>query len=411
MAFINGVIKAILFSCLTLYSYVAEGAPLSIIKDGPPVTIFNVRSFGAKSDGMTDNTQAFMKAWVAACHWRGKARLVIPSGTFLVGQVIFQGPCNNPSPIIVQMTGTVKAVTDMSEFPSPEWFTFERLNGFILIGGGTFDGQGATAWKYNNCHKNADCQLLPTNIKFNSITNGKVRRINSINSKSFHIALNNCENFGFRAININAPQESPNTDGIHISRSTEVTISNAVIGTGDDCISIGQGSTNVTISGVTCGPGHGISVGSLGKYPDEKDVKGIIVRNCTLLNTDNGVRIKTWPGSPPSQASSFLFEDIVMNNVKNPIIIDQQYCPASSCNKKPSQVKVSDVHFRNIRGTSTSQVAVNIMCSQSVPCQNVQLFNINLKYNGNKLNGLPAIAACSNAKLGFSGIQIPPPCR
>ena len=72
------------------------------------------------------------------------------------------------------------------------------------------------------------------------------------------------------------------------------------------------------------------SIGSLGKYQDEKDVVGIIVKNSTLLNTDNGLRIKTWPGSPPSEAKGILFQDIILKNVKNPIIIDQLYCPSGS---------------------------------------------------------------------------------
>ncbi|KAF8387723.1 hypothetical protein HHK36_026377 [Tetracentron sinense] len=378
---------------------------------GPPFTIFNVRRFGAKPDGRTDNAQPLMKAWIAACHWRGNARLVIPLGRYLTGPVTFAGPCSNPTPIVVQVMGTVIASTDISEYSSAEWVTFEHLNGLVVTGGGTFDGQGAAVWKYNDCHNHANCQLLPTSIKFNSVTNGIVRQIKSVNSKSFHMAITNCQNFNAHHLHITAPGESPNTDGIHISSSSAVRVSRAAIGTGDDCISIGQGATNISIYKVTCGPGHGISVGSLGKYSNEKDVRGISVKNCTLSNTDNGVRIKTWPGSPPSQASSFYFEDIVMNNVKNPIIIDQQYCAKSSCDSKPSRVKVSDVHYKNIRGTSASNVAVKIMCSQQFPCQNVQLFNINLKYNGYKQKGLSTTASCSNAKLGFGGIQNPPPCR
>lgn len=80
---------------------------------------------------------------------------------------------------------------------------------------------------------------------------------------------------------------------------------------------------------------HDVSVGSLGKYRHEEDVRGIVVKNCTLSGTDNGVRIKTWPGSDSSSASGMLFQDIIMNNVKNPIIIDQRYCDRSSkCTKE-----------------------------------------------------------------------------
>lgn len=67
------------------------------------------------------------------------------------------------------------------------------------------------------------------------------------------------------------------------------------------------------------------SVGSLGKYDNETDVKGIIVKDCTLVGTQNGLRIKTYEGKSASRASSMIFQDIVMKDVKHPIIIDQFY--------------------------------------------------------------------------------------
>lgn len=79
---------------------------------------------------------------------------------------------------------------------------------------------------------------------------------------------------------------------------------------------------------MTCGPGHGITVGSLGKCPNEEPVEDFLVTNCILNNTDNGVRIKTWPDTPGTiKVTGMHFEDIQMVNVKNPIIIDQEYCP------------------------------------------------------------------------------------
>lgn len=147
----------------------------------------------------------------------------------------------------------------------------------------------------------------------------------------FHISLHNSQHLSVNNVGISAPYNSTNTDGIHIGVSNDIRITNAHIATGDDCISLGDGSTNINITGVYCGPGHGISIGSLGRYAAEKDVSLITVRNCTLTNTDNGLRIKTVAPSPPSMASAITFEHIMMQNVKNPIIIDQHYCPNSNC--------------------------------------------------------------------------------
>lgn len=132
-------------------------------------------------------------------------------------------------------------------------------------------------------------------------------------------------------LKITAPGDSPNTDGIHVARSTNIQISDTKISTGDDCISLGPGSTNISISGILCGPGHGISIGSLGKAQGEENVSGINVRNCNISNTENGLRIKTWAPSPPSNVSDVTFEGITLNNANNPIIIDQRYCPYKYC--------------------------------------------------------------------------------
>lgn len=85
------------------------------------------------------------------------------------------------------------------------------------------------------------------------------------------------------------------------------------------------------------------SVGSLGKYDDEKEVHGIFVSNCTIRNTTNGVRIKTWAASPPGQATRITFQDIVLDSVRNPIIIDQTY----GSKKKKAVSKLIKTPFDN----------------------------------------------------------------
>ncbi|XP_011625087.1 exopolygalacturonase [Amborella trichopoda] len=241
-----------------------------------------------------------------------------------------------------------------------------------------------------------------------SITNGEIRGISSVDSKLFQILLFRCKNMKVQSIKISAPGDSPNTDGIHIGSSSNISISQSRIGTGDDCISIGPGTAQVTVRDVFSGPGHGISVGSLGKFPKEEDVQGIHVENCTISDTTTGLRIKTWADSASSSASNFTYEDIVMNNVANPIIIDQQYCPYSSCPQKdPSPVKISDISFKNIRGTTSSKVAVNLLCSEAFLSQNVKLDDIKLEYNE---QGRPSTASCTNVKGVSAGVQAPPTC-
>ena len=399
-------IKLVLLLCTPFLCSLASAT-------GTGPTVFDVKHFGAKPDGCTDNTKAFLDAWRAACDCTGHNKLLIPKGDFLVGQIIFAGPCK--SPVHVELEGTIKAPVDTKNFKEAEWITFEKVTGFTLNGGGTIDGQGAAVWsKKKECKIAAHCPTRSINMKFRHLTNATLHHVTSLNPKGFHMCINNCHNFVAHEINIIAPGNSPNTDGMHISHSSDVNITKSIISTGDDCISIIQGDTNIFVTDVTCGPGHGISVGSLGKYKHEDDVTGIFVKNCTLTNTTNGVRVKTWRGAPPSAASNIHFEDIIMNNVKNPLIIDQEYCASGKqCRgNQPSKVKLSNIHFTNIRGTSSTQCAVKMKCSPEVPCENVELLDINLKFNGNATvhEALPVISECANVKVGAKGIQFPKPC-
>ncbi|KAK1396919.1 hypothetical protein POM88_006782 [Heracleum sosnowskyi] len=130
------------------------------------------------------------------------------------------------------------------------WLTFSYVNGLVITGNGLIDGQGSVWWSQPCLHD------LPYG-----------RTCKGPSALVFH--------------SCNVPKTSPNTDGINVSASNNVTVKNSYIGTGDDCIAVSGGSSFVNITGISCRPGHGISIGALGKGGHD-EVEEIHVRNCTL---------------------------------------------------------------------------------------------------------------------------------
>lgn len=95
-------------------------------------------------------------------------------------------------------------------------------------------------------------------LGFTNSNNIAIIGLTSVNSQLFHLVFNGCNNVKLQGVKVMAAGNSPNTDGIHVQYSSGFTILNSKISTGDDCVSIGPGTTNLWIENVLCGPGHGI---------------------------------------------------------------------------------------------------------------------------------------------------------
>ncbi|CAN1156186.1 unnamed protein product [Linum perenne] len=279
------------------------------------------------------------------------------------------------------------------------WIMFHAIDD-VTISGGTLDGQGTGLW---SCKSKSDSAK---NLEFSNSKNIQINGLASVNSQMFHIVINSCQNVKVQGVRVSADGNSPNTDGIHVQSSTGVTIMNSMIGTGDDCISIGPGTNNLWIENISCGPGHGISIGSLGKEFDEAGVQNVTVKSVTFTGTENGVRIKSWGRPSTGFAKDILFQHVVMNNVYNPIIIDQNYCPGEkNCPGQASGVNVSNVIYQDIQGSSQTEVAVNFNCSDLNPCTRLSLEDLMLTYNNKAPDSL-----CKNAQGMASGIVQPSTC-
>ncbi|KAF8400648.1 hypothetical protein HHK36_013947 [Tetracentron sinense] len=283
---------------------------------------FDVISYGAVGDGKTDDSQAFLRAWGDLCKAAtGVPILTIPTGkTFLLNPVKFEGPCMSTS-VHVQVLGNIVApdMAAWTNFDKSAWLVFSKVNGLIMDGPGQIDGQGSTWWVHQACE------------------------FNELNVSNYILP--------------GGPMPTTN---------------------GDDCVAINSGSSFINITGVTCGPGHGISVGSLGAKGGYATAEEIYVQHCTFSGTMNGARIKTWQGGS-GYARKISFEQITLTAVKNPIIIDQYYCNgANQCTNSTSAVAISDVRYNGVQGTSSVDNAINLSCSHSVGCTNIVMDQINI---------------------------------
>ncbi|GMY26249.1 probable polygalacturonase At1g80170 [Fagus crenata] len=359
--------------------------------------LVNVDSFGAVGDGVSDDTQAFVKAWNIACS-TPKSVFLVPQGRrYLVNATRFKGPCSDK--LVIQIDGMIIAPDEPKNWDPKlprTWLDFSKLNRVIFQGNGVIDGSGSKWWAAS-CKKNKSnpCKGAPTALTIDTSSAIRVKGITIQNSQQMNFVISKCDSVRVSGVQVSSPGDSPNTDGIHITESTNVALENCKIGTGDDCISIVNASSTIKMKTIYCGPGHGISIGSLGKDNSTGIVSKVVLDTAFLKNTTNGLRIKTYQGGS-GYVRGVRFQNVRMEDVANPIIIDQFYCDSPSiCQNQTSAVNISQIVYKDVSGTTKSEKAMKFACSDTVPCSNIILSNVDLE----KTDG--TVETYCNSATGF----------
>ncbi|XP_010672492.2 polygalacturonase [Beta vulgaris subsp. vulgaris] len=400
------IISLVLISiALIFFSYPHLALAKSHKNHNSNSNIINVKNLGAVRDGKTDSSAAFLSAWNAACKSESPSTIIIPTGTYAVNQaLVFRGKDCKSKAINFVVRGTMVAPTDFRVLgKSDTWFAFEDVTG-VSISGGVFDGRGASLWACKRSGKK--CPRGATTLRFTNSKKIAINGLTSLNSQLYHLVFEGCEEVKVEGARVSASKDSPNTDGIHIQQSIGVTILNTNVATGDDCVSVAAGTHNLWIEDMACGPGHGVSIGSLGKDLNEPGVVNVTVKATTFTGTENGVRIKSWGRPSNGFVRDVLFQNLTMINAHNPIIIDQHYCPDDKgCPGQVSGVRITDVTYQDVHGSSGTPIAVKFDCSSEYHCTNIKLDDIDLTYKNQ-----PPRATCTNVVGTTSGLMEPQSC-
>jgi galacturan 1,4-alpha-galacturonidase len=278
--------------------------------------------------------------------------------------------------------------------------TFFQLGGtdVNVYGDGTIDGNGQV-W-YDLYAANA-LILRPILVGIIGLNGGTIGPLKLRYSPQWYHFVANSSNVLFEGIDITGYSKSKNvaknTDGWDIYRSDNIVIQNSVINNGDDCVSFKPNSTNVLVQNLHCNGSHGISVGSLGQYKNEVDiVENILVYNVSMFNASDGARIKVWPGVASALSTdlqggggsgsvkNITYDTMTIQNVDYAIEVTQCYGQKNLtlCNQYPSSMTISDVYFKNIKGTTSGKYDPDvgtIVCSSPSVCSNIYASDIAVK--------------------------------
>ncbi|EOA19153.1 hypothetical protein CARUB_v10007828mg [Capsella rubella] len=363
--------------------------------------ILSMKDFIASDHTNVDYSQAMQKAWKELCKDQassnGSALVIEKKETYTLQPQLFEGPCVS-SDVHIQIDGKIKAPAKPRDWENSErqcWLCFKDIVGLVLNGSGVLLPHGEAWWPSVRHSKR------PTTISFDTCHGIVYNGLTQMNSPKNHISVVGCKNVTLSNLNISAPHDSPNTDGINICESHNIHVLDSSIQTGDDCVAItgGKGgSSDINITRVACGPGHGISIGSLGKDETDDIVENVNVKSCSFSGTQNGARIKTWHGGQGS-ARNILYEHITLVNASFPIIIDQNY---TDSRLKGNAVRVDNVKFRHFKGTSASKIAIKLNCEN---CHNIVMEHINITSSSPDTK-LKAYCRFADVRTSFVNIDV-----
>lgn len=388
----------------------------------------DVRAFGAKGDGISDDT-CCIQAAIMACPKDG--RVYLPEGSYRITSLFLKSNLNleiGKGAVLKAdtrrekraiMPGRIQNYDETSEYNLGTWegnpldmfagvIHGMDVENVVIYGQGVIDG-GADKTNWWLDPKKRNIAWRPRLIFLSHCRNITLEGIRIQNSPSWTIHPYFCENMRFVNLNIINPKDSPNTDALNPESCKRVEILGIYFSVGDDCIALKSGkiymgakyktpSEDITIRQCCMRDGHGsVTIGS----EMSGGVRNITVKDCLFVNTDRGLRIKTRRGrGKDAVIDNIVFENIRMDGVGTPLAINCFYfCDPDGHtsyvqNREPLPVdertpQLRRLSFRNIECSNCHIAAVYIQGLPEQKIKELSLENITFSFAEEAQAGMP----------------------
>lgn len=390
----------------------------------------NVRLFGAKGDGIQDDT-IFIQAAINSCP--PGSRVYIPKGCYNISTLFLKSDLTielgkdailsatldkDKYPIL---PGLVESLDEQDECNIGTWegnpldmyagiITGINISNVTICGQGTMEGNASYSTWWGDWRL-AGRPYRPRMIYLNNCKNITLQGITVQNSPSWTIHPYFCENIKCIDLTILNPKDAPNTDGLNPESCKNVEIAGVYFSVGDDCIAIKSGkiymgkkhkkpSEDIIIRQCYMRDGHGsVTIGS----EVGAGVKNIQVKNCRFQNTDRGLRIKTRRGrGKDSIINDIIFENIIMDHVLTPFAINMFYFCDPDGHSEYVQTKeslpvdertpsIGQLTFNNIKCTNAHIAGMFFDGLPEKKIEKIVMDNIEIEFASNPVMGFPVL--------------------
>jgi polygalacturonase len=359
------------------------------------VKLCDVRTYGAKADGVTKDTKAIQAA-VEDCASAGGGTVRLSGGTFLTGPILLKSNIT----LEIAKGAVLLGSPDRADYPMVTFARQQTVQPLVsavnaenvtITGEGTIDGNGKVWWDYIVGARDAGVlgndHPRPFGVLFDHSSHVRMEGVTVQNSGMWQIVPYYADDVVIRNVRILAPK-SPNTDAIDPFSSSNVVIDHVYSSTGDDNIAIKSGainspgpdapSKNITITDCTFENGHGLSIGS----EIAGGVQNVRAERIHFKGTDQGIRIKSGRDRG-NDVSNLSFKDITMEDVKTAILITEYYPHPAPEGDVPAEPvgrltpRFHDISIENVTATGSSSAGTIVGLPES-PVLGLTMKNVHI---------------------------------
>lgn len=313
----------------------------------------NVKEFGAKGDGVQDDTK-YIQAAILSCPQN--SRVLVPKGTYRITSLFLKSNINleiakgaelkadTERFAYPKFPGLIESYDEKEEYNLGSWegnplpmfagiITGIDVENVVIYGEGTINGNASRENWWNN-PKVMVGAFRPRMFFINHCEKITLQGVKFCNSPSWTLHPYFSNELKFYNVIIENPSDSPNTDGLDPESCKDVEIPGVRFSLGDDCIAVKSGkiymgkkhkipSENIVIRQCLMENGHGaVTIGS----EMAGGVKNLTVESCLFRHTDRGLRIKTRRGrGEDAVLDKITFKDITMDHVMTPFVVNSFY--------------------------------------------------------------------------------------